>query len=340
MKPTIYHVAEQAGVSIATVSKVINNTGRIGRETRENVLAIMKELGYEPSVVASALTGKHTNTIGLLVPDVANPYFSELARRIEDRGHEKGFSVVICNTDNGIEKEAEYVKWLHRKQVDGIILGTGIQDNRTLHELLKQETPTALVARDSPSLQVDTVRIDDYLGGRLATEHLLELGHTNLGFMLGGLNSSSEEERLRGVRSVMTTNNLSVCEKDIVTDAYTIEEAKQQAMKILTQAQPPTAIFAMNDLLANGVMKAARELGLRLPQDISVIGFDNTLLASISEPPLTTIAQPIADLGTQVTDLLVQEILGEKTVKQRIVLLPSLVVRESTTTIARTPVQK
>src|SRR5699024_10091246 len=161
MKPTIYDVAEKAGVSIATVSKVINNTGKIGDKTKKRVSRVMKEINYQPSMVASALTGKRTNTIGLLIPDIANPFFAELARHIEDRGQEKGFNVVMCNTDNDPKKEAQYLQWLRQKSVDGIILATGVQTELTLKELTEQKIPFALIARDLPSLAVDTVLIDE-----------------------------------------------------------------------------------------------------------------------------------------------------------------------------------
>jgi DNA-binding LacI/PurR family transcriptional regulator len=330
MKPTIYDVAAKAGVSIATVSKVINNTGRIGDKTKKNVLKVMEEIKYQPSVVASALTGKHTNTIGLLIPDIANSFFAEMARSIEDRGHELGFSVVMCNTDNEPEKEAQYLKWLQRKSVDGIILGTGIQNDVTLNELIEQKIPTALIARDMPSLSVDTVLVDDFVGGYKATSHLISLGHQDIAFIVGNLNNLSEKERLRGYKQALQEAEVKVDEKNIVSGNLSIEDAKGTMKDLLKSAKRPTAVFALNDLLAIGAIQGAKECGLSIPDDLSVVGFDNTILATINDPPLTTIAQPIQDMGRQVIDLLIQEIEGKKAAKRRVVLLPELVVRKTT----------
>jgi len=329
MKPTIYDVAREAGVSIATVSKVINGTGRISDATRKRVLEVMKKLDYQPSVVASALTGKSTYTIGLLIPDLANPFFAEIARSVEDRCHEHGFNLVICSTDNNPEKEAQYISLLKQKRVDGIIVATGINDEALLKNLVKQKIPLALIARDMPALAVDTVLVDDFLGGYLATNHLTGLGHKRIAIIVENLNLMSSKERIRGYRYALEEAKLPYDEDLVLVSDFTVEGGKHCAKQVLQREQPPTAIFACNDLLAIGVMQAAYELGLRIPQDLSVVGFDNTILATIVDPQLTTVAQPIQDMGRQVVDLLIQEIKGEKTVRQRVVLLPELVVRGS-----------
>jgi DNA-binding LacI/PurR family transcriptional regulator len=328
MKPTIYDVAREAGVSIATVSKVINNTGRISDKTRKKVLKIMEELDYQPSVVASALTGKRTYTIGLLIPDLANPFFAEIARSVEDRGQELGFSVVMCSTDYNSDKEAKYISLLKQKSVDGIILASGFKNDKILKELIKEKLPIALISQDIPGLAVDSVTVDDFLGGYQVTEHLLALGHQKIAVIAEDTRSS--KERIRGYQEALKDAGFTCDERLIFVSASTVEESKRLAAQLIGLGERPTAVFACNDLLAIGTIQAARENGLILPDDLSVVGFDNTLLATIVDPPLTTVNQPIHEMGRQVVDLLMQKIEGEKNMKQKVVLLPELVIRNST----------
>lgn len=330
MKPTIYSVAQKAGVSIATVSKVLNKTGRISAETRQRVLDIMDEMGYQPSVVASALTGKSTFTIGMLVPDLANPFFAEVARSTEDRGHELGYNLVICNTDNNPDKEAEYISLLKQKSVDGLIVATGAANTTVLKDVLKRKMPVALFARDLPAIAVDTVLVDDYMGGYLAASHLASLGHRKIAVIAEDLQVMSSRERIRGYRSAIEEHGIDFDASLIGVSDFTIAGGKLAAGELLDRPDRPTAVFACNDLLAIGAIHAARERGLDIPVDLSVVGFDNTIMATIVDPQLTSVAQPIREIGAQVMDLLVQEIRGDKRNKQRIVLLPELVVRGST----------
>jgi DNA-binding LacI/PurR family transcriptional regulator len=334
MKTTIYDVAEKAGVSISTVSRVINNTGRISKKTKKRVLEVIEQLGYQPSVVASALTGKRTRTIGLIIPDVANPFFAEIARRVEDRGRELGFNLLMCNTDNNPETEEMYLSLLKQKSVDGIIIGTTTRNHRVLKELLQDQLPVALIAQDIPELTIDVVSVDDYLGGYQATSHLVSLGHKQIAIMLGNLSRTSDKYRLQAFRQVLEDNGLELDEDLVIQTDYSLEDGKRAARELLTSPKRPTAIFACFDFLAIGIYQAAKELGLHIPDDLSVVGFDNTILASIVDPPLTTIAQPIDEMGRQVMDLLVREIEGEKKTKQRVILPPELIIRQSTKAIS------
>lgn len=327
---TIYDIAKEAGVSIATVSKVINQTGRISDKTRQHVMEVMKRLNYQPSVVASALTKKRTYTIGLLVPDLANPFFAEIARSVEDRAHELGYNLVICNTDNDLNKEERYTNLLRQKSADGIILATGVRSSASLKKLLQQKQAIAVIARDMPALAVDTVLVDDFLGGYLAASHLLELGHRHIAVISEDLEVMSSRDRVRGYRQALEEADVPFEEKWVRVSAFQLQDGKETAGRLLDEPDRPTAIFACNDLMAIGAIQAARERGLAVPRDLSVVGFDNTVLAGIIDPPLTTIAQPIQEMGRQVVNLISQEINGEKNAKQRVVLVPELVVREST----------
>jgi len=326
MKPTIYDVAEKAGVSIATVSKVINNTGRISDKTRKKVNLIMSELNYHPSFVASALTGKRTQTIGLLIPNIANPFYSEFARNLEDRAHELGYSIVICSTDYNEEKEKKYVSLLMRKQVDGFIITSGFTNVGLIQEVIDQKIPVALIAYSIPTLSLNSIGIDDYKAGYQATAHLAELGHKRIAVIAETVQSSND--RVRGYKDALKEYQLEFDINLYIETKATVEDGEIATDKLLNVEEPPTAIFAFNDILAIGTMQCAKKRGLSIPENLSVIGCDNTILALI--PSLTTMGQPLREMGYEAADILIEEIEGKKTRKHQILLSPELVIRDST----------
>lgn len=333
MKITIYDVAEKAGVSIATVSKVINNTGRISEKTRKKVMQIMDELEYQPSVVASALSGKSTFTLGLTLPDLANPYFAELARAIEDQGRKHGFNVFICSTDNDADKEEEYYQLFMKKRVDGIIMVSRDKQNVVVKKILSEKVPLVMIAREIFSAPVTSVMVDDYYGGMQAGQHLLQQGHQNIAVIVENLTELGSKERLRGCVDAMKEAQLELDPQLVIEGGYTLESGKAAMKQLLQQKQRPTAVFACNDILAIGAIQAVREGGLKVPDDISIVGYDNTILATIIDPPLTTVAQPMQEIGERSVALLVQQIQSKETVRQRVLLMPDLVVRQSTRTV-------
>lgn len=325
---TIYDVAEKAGVSISTVSKVLNNTGSIAEKTRQKVRKTMRELNYQPSVVASVK--KRIQTIGLLIPSIANPFMAEVARSIEDHAKKFGFSLIVCSTDNDLENEIEYISILKQKYVDGIIIATGLKDHKAIRELINAEIPIALLSRDIPSLAVDTVLVDDFLGGYEATQYLMSLGHRKIAMITESIDLSVVRARVRGYRQALEEAGVEYNESLVLLNNTTFEAGKHATRKLLELREPPTAIFASTEFLAIGAIKGARELGINIPKDLSVVGFDDTILSTVCEPPLTTMAQPIQEMGKKVVELLVEEIERSKETKQRIVLSPKLVIREST----------
>ncbi|QHE51705.1 LacI family DNA-binding transcriptional regulator [Pontibacillus sp. HMF3514] len=328
MKVTIYEVAKEADVSIATVSKVINNTGRISEATRIKVLEAMKALNYYPSVVASALTGKRTDTLGLLIPDISNPFFSEIARNIEDKAHERGISVIMCSTDHDEEKEKKYIELLKRKQVDGFIVASGIKNKGIMKELTEANVPLAMLAQEEPAYDVTVVSVDNYKGGYEATSHLFLNGHRNVGIIAEQMHSNNM--RLYAYRDVHEAFGVLINEDNIVKTTATIENGRECTKQLLDKDDPPTAIFACNDLLAIGVIQAAREKGLNIPDDLSVIGFDNTILATTTVPALTTMAQPIEDMGKKIIDVIINKIEGDNERQESIFFNPTLMIRGTT----------
>lgn len=330
MKVTIYDVAEKAGVSIATVSKVLNNTGSMRETTRKRVLSIMEEMNYYPSMMASALTGKSTKTIGLLVPDISNPFFSEMARTIEDRAHESGMSVIMCSTDENIEKEKKYLALLQQKQVDGFIIASTFKDTELLKALIARKTPVIFLTMDDSSFDVSKVTVDDFQGGFEATNKLLELGHKNVAILAEHAHSS--RMRIYGYREAHESIDLPIHEENITRTVATIENGKKYFDHFYDRKdlERPSAIFACNDLLAIGLIHRAKERDLSVPEDMSIIGFDDTILATISVPGLTTVAQPIAEMSNKCVDMLIQEIHDGKTLNERHLFNPELIMRGTT----------
>ncbi|WNS78733.1 LacI family DNA-binding transcriptional regulator [Domibacillus sp. DTU_2020_1001157_1_SI_ALB_TIR_016] len=328
MKSTIYDVAEKAGVSISTVSKVLNNTGNLAEKTRNKVKATMLELNYQPSVVASVR--KRLQMIGLLIPNIANPFMAEVARVIENHVKRHGYSLMICSTDNDLKNEVEYVSILKQKYTEGIIVATGLRKGQAVKALIKADLPIALLSRDVPSLAVNTVLVDDYLGGYEATNHLINLGHTKIAMITEDTVFSTLQARVNGYRKSLEEAGLNYDESLVLTNNTSLEEGKKSMLSLLKKSNPPTAVFASTESLAIGAMQGAHELNLKVPDEVSIIGFDDTVLSTICEPPLTTIAQPIEEMGEKVVELLIEEIEKKKASKQRVMLSPKLIVRKST----------
>ncbi|PFO02645.1 LacI family transcriptional regulator [Bacillus sp. AFS076308] len=328
MKPTIYDVAEKAGVSIATVSKVINDTGRISEETRNKVLKIMGELEYQPSSVATALTGKKTFTIGVLVPDISNAFFAEVARALENNAREMGYSIILCSTDYQIEREHDYLELLQKKQVDGIIIATEPEDWKAYKSLQKRAIPHLMFSVDSLRFSSHIVTTDDVRGGYMAGRYLLDMGHREVA-IIAEQNRASGRMRLEGFKKSLTDKGVALKDEWTLNAMSKLDDAKAAARKILQMENRPTAVFASTDLIAAIFIKEARKAHIRIPNEISIVGFDDTIYAELTEPGLTTIAQPKQELAKFAMDQLLKLIKDPRIPQQRIMLSPRLVERKS-----------
>jgi LacI family purine nucleotide synthesis repressor len=328
MKPTIYDVAEKAGVSIATVSKVVNNTGRISEKTRNKVVKIMRDLEYQPSSVAAALTGKQTFTIGVLVPDISNAFFAEVARALENNAREMGYAIILCSTDYQSEREQDYLELLLKKQVDGIIIATEPEDWKAYKSLQTKNIPHLLFSVDSPGFSSHIVTTDDTRGGYMAGRYLLDQGHTELA-VIAEQNRASGRMRLEGFKQSLADEGIVLKEDRTLHAMSKIDEAKAAARKILQLENRPTAVFASTDLIAAIFINEARKAHIRIPHDLSIIGFDNTIYAELADPGLTTIAQPTQELAHFAMDQLLKLIKDPNIPQQRIMLSPALVERNS-----------
>ncbi|HEX5810084.1 MAG TPA: LacI family DNA-binding transcriptional regulator [Anaerolineales bacterium] len=327
---TIREVAESAGVSYATVSHVINNTRIVSPETRERVLAAMNTLNYRPNMLARSLRQGKTNTLGLVLPDSANPFFAEISRAIEDEAFKKGYSVFLCNTELDTERELFYVDVLSKKQVDGIIFVAAGDQADSLDFLRHRNMPVVMIDRDLPNVEVDAVLTDHQQGGWLATRHLIELGHTHIACIAGPSSITPSAERITGYRMALEQAGLPCDENLIVRGDYHAQSGMEATRLILEMNPRPTAIFALNDLMALGALRAAAEAGYSVPRDLAIIGYDDLELAHFTNPPLTTIAQPKKEIGAQAVNLLVDRMSSRNRPPSRVVLAPALIVRRST----------
>lgn len=322
-------VAEHAGVSVSTVSHVINETRHVSTETRQRVLGAMDALNYQPNRLARSLRVKKTQTIGMIVPDSSNPFFSEIARHIEDYCFEKGYSVILCNSDGDLDKELFYANVLVEKQVDGILfVAVGLSEDNIL-KLHGQKIPIMLVDRHIPNLALDNVLVDNRRGGWLATKHLIECGHQRIGCITGFTELTPSAERVMGYQQALEEHKLSIDETLIVQGDFHIESGYQRTQELLDMKQPPTALFCCNDLMAIGAMRAAVERGLRIPMDMAVVGFDNIPIAQFTNPPLTSIKQPLDKLGRLSSQLLIERIQENDLQVSQHMLGVDLIKRES-----------
>jgi LacI family transcriptional regulator len=328
---TIREVAESAGVSYATVSHVINNTRLVLPETRARVLAAMDALNYRPNALARSLRQGKTNTLGLVLPDSANPFFAEISRSIEDEAFKKGYSVFLCNTELDTQRELFYVDVLSKKQVDGIIFVAAGDQVDSLEFLVSRNMPVVMIDRNLPNVEVDAVLTDNQLGGYLATRHLLELGHKRIACIAGPSSITPSAERLIGFRKALEEAGLPYDKRLILRGDFHPQSGMEITHSILKRKPRPTAIFALNDLMALGALRAAAEAGFSVPADLAVVGYDDLELAQYANPPLTTISQPKKEVGVQAVRLLVDRMSRKSRAPSRLVLAPELIVRRSTT---------
>lgn len=321
MSVTIYDVAREAGVSLATVSRVINNSPYVKPSTRQRVQETMERLGYEPNLVASALMTKRTRLLALLVPDISNPFFAEVAWGVEDAAANLNYNCVICNVGDDTQKQAGYVNVLRRKGIDGIIFATAAHDDRLVLSLSKRQYPITLMARDVPSAAVNRVLTDDPLGAGLAARHLLELGHRHMAVVTEPARIHSSAERRRGFATVLEKAGLEPVV--VEADGSDLQAGFRASQGLLSLKPRPTAVFCANDMLAIGVLQAAAATGVRVPEELSVVGFDGTALAQIASPPLTTVVQPMREMGRAAVQLLIESLQNGGT-PRRVVLDPHL----------------
>ncbi len=326
---TIKDVADHAQVSVTTVSHVINRTRHVDLETEKRVWRAIAALGYRPNLLARSLRRRETKTIGLIVPDNSNPYFAELARAVEDAGFAEGYSVILCNSDMSESKEAAYIELLIAKCVDGVILISAAHRRERFHEFIRAGIPLVTVARELSDLPVDQVVTDNEQGGYLVGKHLTALGHCQVGCIAGPRDETPSADRVVGLRRALQESSLDLPSERIIRGDFTYEGGHQAMAELLRRSPSLTAVFAANDRMAIGAMNYLWQIGLRVPEDMSIVGFDDIPIAAMTCPPLTTVAMPKSDFARISVSLLIERINKGRTEPIRIVLPTHLVVRRS-----------
>jgi LacI family transcriptional regulator len=327
---TMKQVAERAGVSISTVSHVINNTRVVSNDVRQRVLGIIDEMRYIPSAVARSLKNDKTNTIGVLVPNSSNPYFAELIGWIEDAAFELGYNIILCNAHGGAQKQTAYLRLLMEKRIDGLVLiASGADDEQAL--LLRYDAvPIVQLERALPGLDADLVLAGQEEGGYEATRHLIELGHRDIVCVSGPADLPRTRERVGGYMRAMQEAGLPVTHDHIVHEEFTSAGGHAAFTRLLARPQRPTAVFVTSDLMALGGLCAAGAAGVRVPAQLSVAGFDDIAAARYALPPLTTVAPPKRDMANLAIELLIDRIRGINVPLRSTALASTLVVRAST----------
>lgn len=327
-KANITDVAREAGVSISTVSRVLNNSDYpIKPETRRKVLEAAAELRFRPNDLARGLLLRKSRTVGLIVPDISNPYYPELSLGVEATASERGYSVIFCNTSRKAEKLEQYVDVLLQKRVDGIVLVGGGTDFAPISQaLLDFDVDVTVIGRHN--LPFPSVQIDNVGAAQEAASHLAELGHRRIAFLSGPLKLTSVQDRLSGYRLALEEQGLDRDDRLVCEGDFQPESGYSAALSLLQGEPRPTAIFAANDRMAIGVIAAATDLGLEVPDDLSVVGFDDITMASYTRPSLTTVAIPGYQMGASAMRLMLR-LFAEEECPQVTWVPTKLVVRDS-----------
>lgn len=328
---TIKDVAELASVSIATVSRVLNSSAYVSPELEIRVHQAIKQLGYRPNALARHLRRSENPTIGILIPDSKNPFFAEMAKGAEDVCFPQGFVAVLCDTDEQPSKAIGHLDLLYQQRAAGFMVVSPGQITPHLQQLLDDGYRIVIVDRALSSLETDSVVSDNYGGARQAVEHLLALGHRRIGFIVSNLEHETIQGRWAGVKDAMLCAGIKIDPDLVYTEGDELPATGYEGAEfILEHKNPPTAIFAFNDMMALGVLRYAQQHKIDVPKDLSVVGFDDMLLASYSTPSLTTILQPKYELGQKAARLLLRRLRGDESQFVRMTLPTKLIVREST----------
>ncbi|MDO9464533.1 MAG: LacI family DNA-binding transcriptional regulator [bacterium] len=333
---TIYDVAKKAGVCHGTVSRCLNNKGYVKKETRRRIERAAKKLKYTPNYTAQVLITKKTQIIGVLIPDISNPFYPPVTKGVYDTVKKSGYHIILGNSYNELEEENSILKSFLFRGVDGIIfICTEKKEEEStsqiLEEFIKRDIPIVLIQRDGVNLSVDRIFINNIKGAYEATLHLIDIGHNRIGFISGATKSISSRERKEGYRKALLKHNLLI-DRNLVLEKGLGKEGGYEGMKqFLKMEHPPTAVFAVNDVIAMGAMMAIKERGKKIPEDIALVGFDDIYPSAILNPSLTTVSQPKYEQGRLAAQLLVRRMTGDKDCfPENITLDTRLVIREST----------
>lgn len=334
MRVTIKDIAKACGLSTTAVSLVLNGKGKkISSEHTELILKIAKEMNYRPNQLAVSLVKRKTYTLGLIVPDITNIFFSELAKGIGDAGREDGYNLILCNTNDKHKLELEYVNTLADKGVDGILIAMsaesyGERGKQSIKFLKNCNIPVVIVDCFNEQTDFSSISVDNEKGAYMAVEHLISLGHTRIACVTGPTGPQANEDRFLGYKNAIRRYNIKFEENLIYEGDFRFYSGVESVEYLLPHK--PTAIFCLNDLMAYGVIGGLKKHKIKIPKEMSVVGFDDVFFSDIMDIPLTTVQQPVYELGKKAVELLQDEINNKIVKKINVFLEPKLIVRSST----------
>ncbi|GAB1794463.1 LacI family DNA-binding transcriptional regulator [Priestia megaterium] len=331
---TIKDIARVAGVSVTTVSRALNGYSDVNEKTRQKIAAVAKELNYSPNTLARGLVMQKSKTIGLLVSGISREsvkdnFTFEVLCGVNERASTLGYDLILFNTNTMMQREKTYTQLCRERRVDGAIIQGIKKEDPYLKEVVESDIPCVLVDIPVHSNSVGYVTTDNALGAKKAVEHLASLGHQHIGMINGHEDAFVSQERLNGYREALKKCGLSFRSEWVVSGNFEEKKAEKAARELINRHKEVTAIFCASDLMALGALKACKELGLQVPKDISIVGYDNIVLASYSSPNLTTVGQEVYQIGYQAADLLIEMLEGKETNMKRY-LDTKLIIREST----------
>jgi len=326
---TLRKVAEKAGVSVNTASRAINNKPDINEKTKKRLLKIARELGYVRNYTAVALRTKKTRTIGVVIADNRNPFYAEVLNGMEEAAREKNYHIILANTQRDYKKEEEAINLLLNKRVDGLLIAPVQDRDDDIKKLIETNIPFVIVGRDFENIEVDAVYNDEVKGGFLATEYLIKKGHKRIALIDGFLYKSPAKGRLMGYKKALKENRIHLDDALVSIGDIDVKDGYERTRQLFEKGLGFTAIFAYNDMMAFGAMQAIREKGLRIPQDIGLVGYDDIPFSSLMNPTLTTIRLGKQDLGAESVKLLLSRINGRHKKLKKVFLDVELIVRET-----------
>jgi LacI family transcriptional regulator len=328
-RASIHDVAQRAGVSVTTVSHALNRTRFVSDAARAKVEEAAHALGYVPSQVARGLKHNTTRTLGMLVPNNSNPYFAEIIRGVEHHCFAAGYSLLLCNSNDDAERQADHLRVLAERRVDGLVLVASGDDAAIVSCCKDLRLPLVLVDREIDSIDADLIEVDHAAGGELATAHLLSLGHARVACIGGPADLRPSQQREAGWRRALAAAGVKPRADELVRGDFGPQGGAAAMHRLLESARPPSAVFVCNDLMAIGALHAAHAEGIAVPGALSVVGFDDIELAAYTHPPLTTVAQPKEAIGTGAAGLLLERLRAGRSAARRLILQPELRVRAS-----------
>lgn len=340
-KPTIYDIAEEAGCSTATVSRVLSNSNYpVKEQTRNKILETARRLNYEPNIIGRMLKKNESMDIGVIIPTISNPFYPQIILGIEQEARRRGYNILLCNSFRDSITEQKYIETLYRKRVKGMIISSIGENRKYLENLKEQGTAIVTIDQEIEGLKSSKVVFNYIRGGEIATDYLIEQGHTNITFMAPPLARKSRKDVFEGYKLSLSKNNIPLNENNIIISekeeeyenaTYEFKNGRLLAQRFLERNNGSTAIFTVNDMTAFGIIQELADNHIKVPEEVSIVGFDNIEISSMINPPLTTVNQPAYETGRIACQLLFDSFEKDGEENTTVILEPSLVIRKSVT---------